>query len=148
LRECPNCGIWMLEFDPRTEKEHCYNCGYEKEITNVKEYYIHHDVTCKLFLWYSGKTVEPEKAFVFYSSSGTSIGEKASSLWELASKVQEVDSQSLEYHLARGDFERWIADVIGDSELAAKIGKLREANHVDYVFRDRLYRTILASSIK
>ena len=148
MRECPKCNVWMLDFDPRTKKEKCYNCGYEKKIANVREYYIEHDVTFKLFLSSSEKTVEPDKAFFFYLSSGVSIGEKALSLQEFATKVKEVNFESFKFHLVRGDFERWVADVIGDSELAEKIKELREENRVDSMLRDRLFKTILASSIK
>jgi DNA-directed RNA polymerase subunit M/transcription elongation factor TFIIS len=148
LRECPKCSVWMFDFDPRTKMEKCYNCGYEKKITNVREYYIRHDATYKLFLSSSEKTVEADKAFFFCISSGVSVGEKAMSLQEFANKVKEVDFESFKFHLVRGDFEKWVADVIGDSKLAEKIRKLREENHVDSMLRDRLFKTILASSIK
>lgn len=148
MRECPKCSVWMFDFDPRTKTEKCYNCGYEKRIANLEEYYIKHDVTYKLFLSSSEEPVEPDKAFFFRSSSGVSIGEKALSIQELANKVKEVSFESFRFHLTRGDFERWIADVIGDSELAAKIEKLRKENHITPILRNRLFRIIIASSIK
>jgi len=138
----------MFDVDPRTETEKCYNCGYERKIANIKEYYIKKDVTFKLFLSRSRESVETEKAFFFRLSSGASIGEKATTLEEFANKVKEVDFESLEFHFVRGDFERWVADVIGDSKLAEQIRKLREENHIDSTLRDRLYKTILASSIR
>jgi len=34
---------------------------------------------------------------------------------------------SLRHHLARGDFSRWVADVIGDQELARGLHKIERA---------------------
>lgn len=138
----------MLDFNPRTKTEKCYNCGYEKKIANLKEYYLKHDVTYKLFLSSSEETVEPNKAFFFHLSSGVPIGEKARSIQELANKVKDVNFESFRFHLVRGDFERWVTDVIGDSELAGKIEKLRKENHINPMLRNRLFRIILASSIR
>jgi len=145
VEECPKCGVWMFVVDPRNEVEKCYNCGFERKITNLREYYIKKDVTYKLFL-FSGKSAKPDKAFCFHLSSGVFIGEKATSLEEFANKVKEVNFESLKFHFLRGDFERWVAEVIGDSKLAEEIRKLREQNRVDSTLRGRLYKTILASS--
>lgn len=147
MKKCPKCGVWMLEVDPHNEIEKCYNCGYERKITNVKEYYLENDVTFKLSL-FSGKSVRPDKAFYFCSSSGGFIGEKAMSLEEFAKKIKEIDFESFKFHFLRGDFERWIAEAVGDSELAEKIRKLRKQNMVDSRVRNRLYKTVLAQSIR
>ena len=148
MKECPKCGVWMYEFDPRTETEKCHKCGYEKKIANVREYYIEHDVTYKLLLSSWEEHVKPDKAFHFCLSSGIFTDEKATSLAEFAKKVRVIRLESLEYHLTRGDFERWITDVIGDPKLAKQIGKLREQNRIDSKLRGRLYKTILVNSTK
>ena len=147
MKECPRCGVWTFEFDPHTETENCYRCGFKRKITNVTEYYIKNDVTYKLFLSSSEESVEPDKAFFFHISSDICIGEKATSLEELANKVKEIDFKSLEFHFVRGDFEKWIADVVGDLKLAEQIREMREQNRVDSTLRYRLFKTILASSI-
>lgn len=136
----------MFDFDPHNEIEKCYNCGYERQIENVKEYYVKNDVTFKLFL-FSGKNVKPDKAFYFRSSSGALMGEEATSLDEFANKIKEIDFESFKSHFLRGDFERWIAEAIGDLELAEQITKLREQNMVDSNVRNRLYKTVLARSM-
>lgn len=147
LKECPKCGVWMFDFDPRREIEKCLNCGYEKIIENVREYYIANDMTYKLFLSISEVNVKSDQAFIFHSSSDICIGEEAKSLEELATKVKEIPFKSLQYHFLRGDFERWITDVIGNSKLAKQISKLREQNNIDSTLRDRLYKTILVGSV-
>ena len=147
MKECPKCGVWMFEVDPRNEIEKCYSCGYERKITNMREYYFREDVTYKLFIL-SGERAKPDKAFHFQFSSGVFTGETASSLEEFVNKVKKVDFESLKFHFLRGDFERWIADVIRDLKLAEQIRELREQNCVDSTLRDQLYKTILASSIR
>lgn len=52
-----------------------------------------------------------ENAFYFFTSVGNYTGESASSLEEFAKKIREVSIKSLEFHLHRGDFERWVAEM-------------------------------------
>ncbi|MFQ6064308.1 MAG: DUF5752 family protein [Candidatus Bathyarchaeia archaeon] len=79
-----------------------------------------------------------EKAFYFFTSIGNYTGENASSLEAFLDKIEEVDVKSLEFHLYRGDFERWIAGTLGDEELAGKIQDLRAMKQVGDVLRDQL----------
>jgi len=37
-----------------------------------------------------------------------------------------VDIKALEFHISRGDIERWVKDVLGDEELAKKIEEIRK----------------------
>lgn len=71
------------------------------------------------------KTLPREKAFYFFTSIGNYIGVSASSLKEFLEKIGEVNVKSLEFHLYRGDFEKWINEVLQDKELATQIGKLQ-----------------------
>jgi len=57
------------------------------------------------------RTLPREKAFYFFTSIGNYTGESASSLKEFMEKINEVNLKSLEFHLHRGDFEKWIAEV-------------------------------------
>ena len=50
-----------------------------------------------------------ENAFYFFTSIGNYTGENAASLEEFVRKIKEVDAKSLEFHLYRGDFEKWVA---------------------------------------
>ena len=49
---------------------------------------------------------------------------KASSLWEFIKTLQAAPEGSREYHLARGDFERWLNEVLHERELAQHLPKL------------------------
>ena len=55
-----------------------------------------------------------DKAFYFFTSIGNYTGEFAISLDEFAKKILDVDVKSLEFHLYRGDFERWINGTLED----------------------------------
>jgi hypothetical protein len=84
------------------------------------------------------KTVPREKAFYFFTSIGNYTGESASSLKEFMEKINEVNVKSLEFHLYRGDFEKWIAEVLEDKELAEEIRKLQKFNLVGDTLRKQL----------
>ncbi len=88
------------------------------------------------------KNVPREKAFYFFTSIGNYTGESATSLKEFMEKINEVNVKSLEFHLYRGDFEKWINEVLEDTVLAEEIGKLKEANLTGESLRNQLYMTV------
>lgn len=53
--------------------------------------------------------------------------EMAVSLTDLFAKIERVDLQSVVFHQARGDFKRWIREVIGDRELATRLGRISQS---------------------
>jgi len=67
------------------------------------------------------RTVDDNEAFYFCKGSGNFTGMKANSLKDFMKKIQHVDSESLEFHLNRGDFEKWITSTIGYAQLAADL---------------------------
>ena len=85
------------------------------------------------------KPLSRDKAFYFFTSIGNYTGESAASLEEFSKKILDINVKSLEFHLYRGDFERWIADALEDSELATKIKRLKELKPIGIDLRDRLY---------
>jgi hypothetical protein len=88
------------------------------------------------------KTVPREKAFYFFTSIGNYTGASASSLKEFMEKINEVNVKSLEFHLSRGDFEKWTAEVLQDTELAGDIKRLQKLNLTGNGLRDQLSFTI------
>lgn len=84
------------------------------------------------------ENVPREKAFYFFTSIGNYTGENASSLKEFREKIRSVDIKSLEFHLYRGDFERWIADVLEDKVLATEISRARSLNYSGPALRNAL----------
>ncbi|MEM2589165.1 MAG: DUF5752 family protein [Candidatus Bathyarchaeia archaeon] len=88
------------------------------------------------------KTVPREKAFYFFTSIGNYTGESASSLKEFMEKINSVNIKSLEFHLYRGDFEKWAIEVLEDKKLADEICKLRSLNFYGDTLRERLYSIV------
>ncbi|UCE15743.1 MAG: hypothetical protein JSV12_07725 [Candidatus Bathyarchaeota archaeon] len=84
-----------------------------------------------------------EEAFYFFSSIGNYIGERAVSMEEFSEKIKEVNNKSLEFHLYRGDFEKWVDEVLGDAKLAKRISELRNQKLVGGYLQDKLYLTVL-----
>jgi len=85
------------------------------------------------------RNVLREEAFYFFTSIGNYTGQSASSLDEFLQKIKDVDIKSLEFHLVREDFEKWIAQTLGDSKLAEEIKMLRSQRVAGNTLRDRLY---------
>lgn len=85
------------------------------------------------------RALSREKAFYFFTSIGNYAGESAASLEEFAKKILDVKIKSLEFHLYRGDFERWIADTLEDNTLAKKFRELKTSKPIGIDLRDRLY---------
>ncbi len=64
------------------------------------------------------RSVPPETAFCF-SSKERLAGYSAYSLQELSDLLEYASEEVIAYHRERGDFVRWIRDVIGDTRLGA-----------------------------
>lgn len=57
-------------------------------------------------------------------------------------KIEEVNAKSLEFHFYRGDFEKWVAEVLEDTELAEEIKDLKDLKPVGDSLRGQLYLVI------
>ena len=79
-----------------------------------------------------------EQTFHFFTSVGNYTGESAASFEEFLEKLKEIDIKSLEFHLYRGDFDRWIAEILEDKELAEEILNLWDITPTRDVLRKRL----------
>jgi hypothetical protein len=71
------------------------------------------------------RVVPHARGFHFYMAVGDYCGVRACSLEEFADALQYVCSEAIVFHLERGDFQNWIRDVIGDTELAQKIDDIK-----------------------
>ena len=63
-------------------------------------------------------TVPSQNAFRFCAADGVYTKVSATSLEDFAKKLDGIDAISLQFHYPRGDFQIWIKDTLGDSELA------------------------------
>lgn len=85
------------------------------------------------------RTLSRKNAFYFFTSVGNYTGQSAMSLEEFANKIREVETTSLEFHLYRGDFEKWTDEVLEDNELSEKISDLKNLEPVRSALRDQLH---------
>jgi hypothetical protein len=74
------------------------------------------------------RNVAEREGFHFYLAIGEPTRETAVSLADFVEKLAAVDVQSVNFHYPRKDFEKWIREVLGDTELAlrlSRIGRIR-----------------------
>ena len=88
------------------------------------------------------RTLPREKAFYFFTSIGNYTGESAASLREFLEKINEVNVKSLEFHLCRTDFEKWIDETLEDKELAVEIRNLRILNYSGTTLKEHLHSVV------
>ena len=88
------------------------------------------------------RNVTRDEAFYFFTSIGNYTGHSAASLDEFLLRIKDIDMKSLEFHLFREDFEKWIAQTLGDIRLSDDIRSLRIQKVVGNALRDRLYLVV------
>jgi hypothetical protein len=71
------------------------------------------------------RTVPYDKGFHFFTAPGNYTGETATSLNTFEKKLQIIPVGSVNFHLQRGDFQKWMEDTIGDSELAKRVSLMK-----------------------
>lgn len=84
------------------------------------------------------RTVGDTEAFYFCRGLGNFTAKKANSLEDFLGKIKIVDSESLEFHVDRGDFEKWIASTIGYTQLAADLQLIKSEKLSGEALRNRL----------
>ena len=82
-----------------------------------------------------------DKAFNFYASLGKPLSLHAHSLQDFCDKILKVNTDSIEFHTKRGDFEAWFAG-LGDLELKKKAALLKEKKVVGEELRRRLQEIV------
>jgi hydroxymethylpyrimidine pyrophosphatase-like HAD family hydrolase len=72
---------------------------------------------------YTDHGVAPHHRFFFRGGDGAMVT-AAASLTEFVGALAEVPAASLRHHAQRGDFSRWVRDVMNDRVLAGRLAKL------------------------
>ncbi len=83
-----------------------------------------------------------EKGFVFFYDFARPTSFVAYSLKDFHSILGIVDKSSIRFHMKRGDFERWLGQIIGDEELAHKIHQLSRGKLREETMRKRLLAAV------
>ena len=85
--------------------------------------------------------VSHERAFFFYEQVGRPLDAVAHSLKEFGEKLKTVDVGSIQFHLERGDFEKWVY-MLGDAELAKSLVKLKKTALAGEKLRTEIVRVV------
>jgi len=64
------------------------------------------------------------RTFFFYTDVGMPTDKRASDLIQFYDVIKNVDVKSLEFHLYREDFEKWLR-FIGENWMAMEVAQLR-----------------------
>jgi len=71
----------------------------------------------------ASRSAAPEHAFHFWSENHF-LGLRACDLKEFAKCLEDVDANSIRYHLTRGDFQNWLSQELEENRLAAALNQL------------------------
>jgi hypothetical protein len=71
-------------------------------------------------------SVPADKGFHFFTDFHKPTGMFATSVFEFADQLKKVDLRSIEFHVQRNDFSKWLKEVIRDDWLANEFGKLQD----------------------
>jgi hypothetical protein len=88
------------------------------------------------------RRVDDEKAFYFYQDVNMYTGIKVNSLEDFANTLPTLAVEVIDFHLKRGDFEKWIKEVLGDETLSNNILKIREKGLVGEEAKKQLIRVV------
>ncbi len=69
---------------------------------------------------YADVSLPKHRRFYFHTTDGHPIA-AAGTMHEFHTALNHVDAETLEYHLQRGDFSRWLRDIIADKGLADQV---------------------------
>lgn len=84
-----------------------------------------------------------EKAFYFSSPNGY-LGVKARNVDEFLNILNYIASDSIEYHLYKGDFEKWFQNELNLKDIAVLIGKVKSKNLQGEELREEILRIFYA----
>jgi len=87
------------------------------------------------------RTLPAEKGFNFFYDFSKPTGLIARSLYEFHTILKIISAESIKFHMARGDFEMWLSQVIGDEELAHEFSKFSGIKDGE-LLRERLLKVI------
>lgn len=89
------------------------------------------------------RKLPPRNAFYFYLDIGKPLGINSDSLDDFCEKIRSINVNSIEFHVARGDFELWV-HFLGDVELAKRLRGIKEAGLSGEVLRDKIHEIVKA----
>ena len=83
-------------------------------------------------------SVPVEKGFRFFTDIHRPTGTFATSIFDFAEQLKKIELKSLEFHMKRGDFSKWLSDVIKDEALSHEFEQLRSLGLAGEKLRTRI----------
>ena len=74
------------------------------------------------------RTLPPDQSFLFFEDIGKYTGRLATNLADFCENMKTIDIKSVTFHFERGDYERWIREILHDAELARKLKRIKKSN--------------------
>jgi len=87
-------------------------------------------------------TVPEEMTFKFYYSVDHPAGISVDTLKDFYIVIRQINAESLEFHLYRGDFETWLKEAVKDQKLAYDFGTIRALSLKGEELRAELLRAL------
>jgi hypothetical protein len=87
-------------------------------------------------------TLPFELGFHFCLDGGNYTGITATSMPEFAEKLRTIDQNSIDFHMQRKDFQKWIQNEFCDKELPKQIDNIRNEKVSNETLRQELLNTI------
>jgi hypothetical protein len=81
-------------------------------LKNSKKSPLSHEVVQRIL-----RKVPYQEGFRFSTGLGDYTGQVATSLEDFVDILRTVDLKSVDFHMERGDFEKWVRFIFGDEEL-------------------------------
>lgn len=88
------------------------------------------------------RKLPPNKGFSFFYEFARPTKQTVYSLYEFKETLKTVDTKSIQFHLERGDFTRWLSQVVGEKVLAEKISRLLTAKLKGEALRKRVLKIV------
>jgi len=88
------------------------------------------------------RTLPAGRGFRFFHEFARPTEWTVHSLYEFREALKAVDVGSVEFHAKRGDFERWIRQVVGDKTLANKLAKASKEKLSGEKLRRRVFAVV------
>ncbi len=86
-------------------------------------------------------SVPYDRGFHFFSAVGVYTGETAINLQNFCEQLKKAEPEVIRFHFDRGDFQKWIGQMLGDGELARRIDEMG-SDFSDEALRYRLVALI------
>ncbi|MGD6811071.1 MAG: DUF5752 family protein [Candidatus Bathyarchaeia archaeon] len=89
-------------------------------------------------------TLPFEEGFHFCLEGGNYTGITATSIHEFTEKLRTIDQNSIDFHMQRKDFQKWIQNEFCNKDLPKKIDQINQEKIAEEQVRQELLETINA----